>query len=186
MTKKWKNIQQDFYFVTILVLMIGVVNINLTLIGLTCFILPFYFFFRYKDKIWCKHICPRSGFFTKIISKVNLGKKPPKWLTSKNTRYGVLIYFMVFMLFAIITTVLVAMDIRNPNQQVKFLVFIKVPFIQIFDFQINDTLTNLSYSIYSMLLTSTMVGVVLGIIYRPKTWCAVCPINTLTTKNKKI
>ncbi len=182
MTKKWRNIQQDLYFVTILILLLGLININLTLIGLTCFILPFYFYFKYKDKIWCKYICPRSGFFTKIISKVNLGKKSPKWLISKNTKYGVLAYFMIFMLFAVVTTVMVAFELRVPSQQVKFLVIFKVPFLQIFEFHINDWMTNLSYSIYSMLLTSTTVGIVLGIIFKPKTWCVVCPINTLTSK----
>ncbi len=185
MTKKFRNIQQDLYFITILVLTVGIININLTLLGLSCFILPFYYFLKYKDKVWCKYICPRSGFFTKIISKINLGKKSPKWLLSKKTKYGVLAYFMFFMTFAAITTVQVAMGLREPSQQVNFLVFFEVPFTQVFEYQVNDWMTNLSYSIYSMLLTSTAIGVMLGIIFKPKTWCVVCPISTLTTKSKK-
>ncbi len=182
MTKKWRNVQQDLYFITIFTLLVGLININLTLLGLACFIMPFYFYFKYKDKIWCKYICPRSGLFTKVVSKVNLGKKSPKWLMSKYTKYGVLTYFIVFMLFAVVTTVLVSMDLRVANQQVKFLALVKIPFIQVFEYQVNDWMTNLSYSIYSMLFTSTIIGVTLGVIYKPKTWCIVCPISTLTTK----
>ncbi len=187
MTKQWKNIQQNLFFITILVLILGMININLTLIGLSCFILPFYYYFKYKDKIWCKYICPRSGFFTKVIGKINIGLKPPKWLTSKKTRYGVLTYFMLFMSFAVISTILVALGISEAKTGVKFLVLFNIPYFpQLIDITVPSWVFNLSYSIYSMLLTSTLVGVTLGVLFRPKTWCAVCPVNTLTPIKKQV
>ncbi len=186
MQKNWKNIQKQIFFITVLTLLIGIVNITFTLVGLSCFILPFYFYFKYKDKIWCKHICPRSGFFLRVVSKVNIGLKHPKWLTNKRTRYGVLIYFLSFMSFAIVSTVLVALDLKQVNEQVSFLVIFKLPYFpQLFDLTVANWVTQLSYSIYSMLFTSTLVGVILGILYKPKIWCAVCPVNTLTPIKKK-
>ncbi len=187
MKKQWNNIQKQIFFITILTLLVGLINITFTLIGLSCFILPFYFYFKYKDKIWCKYICPRSGFFLRVISKVNLGLQQPKWLTSKRTRYGVLIYFITFMSFAIVSTVLVALDLRQVNEHVSFLAFFKLPYFpQLIYFTVPDWVTQLSYSIYSMLFTSTLVGAMLGILYKPKIWCAICPVNTMTPIKKKL
>ncbi len=185
MSKHWKNIQQKLFFITVLTLLLGLINITFTLIGLGCFILPFYYYFKYKDKIWCKYICPRSGLFLKLVSKVNIGLKQPKWLTSKKMRIGVLIYFLTFMIFTVLSTILVAFDLKDAKEQVAFLVIFKIPyFIQLVSFTVPDWVTQLSYSIYSMLLTSTTIGVLLGILYRPKTWCAICPVNTLTPLKK--
>ncbi len=186
MTKQWKNIQKQIFFITLLTLLVGLINITFTLIGLSCFILPFYFYFKYKDKIWCKHICPRSGFFLRVVSKINIGLKQPKWLTSKRTRYGVLIYFLTFMTFAMVSTILVALGYKVPSEQVSFLVVFKIPYFpQLINFEVADWVLQLSYSIYSMLFTSTLVGTILGILYKPKIWCAVCPVNTLTPIKKK-
>ncbi len=186
MTKQWKNIQKQIFFITVFTLLVGLINITFTLVGLSCFILPFYFYFKYKDKIWCKYICPRSGFFLRVVSKVNLGLQQPKWLTSKRTRYIVLIYFLSFMSFAVISTVLVGLNLKPLNEQVSFLVIFKLPnFPQLINLAVPDWVTQLSYSIYSMLFTSTVVGVILGILYKPKIWCAICPVNTMTPIKKK-
>ncbi len=186
MSKQWKNIQSQLFFITLSILVLGMVNINLTLIGLTCFTLPFYFYFKYKDKIWCKHICPRAGLFTRVVSKVNIGLKVPKWLTSKKMKYGVLIYFMTFMSFAVISAVLVGMGIKDLRESVNlFVVFNINNFPQLIDFKTVDWVQNFSYSLYSMLLTSTVFGAILGILFKPRTWCTICPMNTLTPIKKK-
>ncbi|MBU3113454.1 4Fe-4S binding protein [Clostridium lacusfryxellense] len=39
---------------------------------------------------------------------------------------------------------------------------------------------HLSFRAYSMMLTTTAIGLILGFIYRPRTWCTICPVNTIS------
>ena len=42
-----------------------------------------------KGKPYCAYFCPRGGGLKKLLSKISLGKTPPKFITNKYTRYGV-------------------------------------------------------------------------------------------------
>jgi len=47
---------------------------------------------------------------------------------------------------------------------------------------------HLSFRVYSMMFTTTVIGLILGLLYKPRTWCMVCPVNTIsdiTIENKK-
>ena len=41
-------------------------------------------------------------------------------------------------------------------------------------------ITHLSYRIYSMMMTTAPLGFILALIYKPRTWCAICPIATVS------
>lgn len=41
-------------------------------------------------------------------------------------------------------------------------------------------LTHLSYRFYSMMMTTTLIGLVLAMVYKPRTWCTICPIATVS------
>jgi len=43
-----------------------------------------------------------------------------------------------------------------------------------------DFVVHLSFRIYSMMFTTTIIGLLLSWIFVPKTWCTVCPINTIS------
>jgi len=40
--------------------------------------------------------------------------------------------------------------------------------------------THLSYRFYSMMMTTTVLGLTLAIVYKPRTWCTICPIATIS------
>lgn len=186
MSRNMRNIQNNLFFVTIAVLLVGMVNITFTLVGLSCFILPFYFYFKDKDKTWCKKICPRAGMFSRLVSKVSLGKKPPKWLTGKRAKQIAVGYFAFYLLFVTFTTTRVALGLMPPVEQFRFVMVVKMPELpQLMSFSTPAWVAHLSYRIYSMLFSSTVIGVTLGILYKPRTWCAICPVSTLTPIKKK-
>ncbi|MFQ7160316.1 MAG: 4Fe-4S binding protein, partial [Ruthenibacterium sp.] len=33
---------------------------------------------------------------------------------------------------------------------------------------------------YSLMLTSTMLGILTMLVYKPRTWCVYCPMGTMT------
>jgi NAD-dependent dihydropyrimidine dehydrogenase PreA subunit len=42
------------------------------------------------------------------------------------------------------------------------------------------TLAGIGRSFWNLILITTVVGVVLGFIYAPRTWCTFCPMGTLS------
>lgn len=187
MKKQNINYQNTLFFITILFFIIGIVHISFAIIGLACFIIPFILFGIYKEKIWCKFYCPRAGLFSRIIGKISLKKKIPKFITSKRMKNGVLIYFGINMFFVLMSTLMVALGKIAPLNEIRFLIAFTLPINlpQLLTISPPSVLMHLGYRVYSIMLTSTTIGIVLGIIFAPRTWCIICPIQSLTTPQKK-
>ncbi|PKM66490.1 MAG: hypothetical protein CVU95_10940 [Firmicutes bacterium HGW-Firmicutes-2] len=179
-----RNVQNQLFFVTILFFILGIFHISLAVFGLICFILPFYQYFRYKDKLWCKYYCPRAGIFTVIFGKIGLRKKLPNWIKNGKGKEIVLYYFGVNLLFATMSTIMVSLGRIDPIDHVRFLMLFEIPIVlpQILTYSAPSPAIHLGYRVYSMMLTSTIIGSVLAFFYLPRTWCMICPIQTLTTK----
>ena len=92
-------------------------------------------------------------------------------------------YFGLSLLFIIMSTVGVARGMRPAMEYLRFLILIPLPFKipQLFDLMdLAPWLTHLSYLFYSMMMTTTFLGLLLALIYKPRTWCTICPIATVS------
>ena len=180
-----KKIQNQLFWVTLLFFIIGMIHISFSIIGLLCFITPFIQYYLYKDKVWCKYVCPRAGYFNVIIAKINVGLKPPKLFTKIGFKKAVVIYFCINLFFITMSTIMVALGRINPIEEIRFLIAISVPLQlpQLLDLVLPGYLIHIGYRIYSMMFTSVVIGTIIGILYRPRTWCGICPVNTLTSKS---
>ena len=52
-----------------------------------------------------------------------------------------------------------------------------------------DWVAQFSFGFYSLMLTSLLLGLIVMVLYKPRTWCAFCPMGTMTQgicKLKKI
>ena len=179
-----KNIQDQLLWITLLFFALGFVHMSLSLLGLLCFILPFVQYIKNKEKVWCKYYCPRAGYFNKIVSKINIGMKIPGFLKGKKLKKGVIIYFALTLFLVMMSTLMVTLGRIEPILQLRFLIVFGIPIRipQLLNLTVAPNLLHLSYRIYSMMFSSVIIGTILGILYRPRTWCTICPINTLTTK----
>lgn len=187
MTQKNVNYQDRLFFITILFFAIGFIHISFAIIGLICFITPFVLFAVYKEKIWCKFLCPRAGFLSKTLGKISLKKKMPKWITGKKIKTIVLWYFGMNLFFITMSTLAVTFGRIEPIEQIRFMILFPLPFTmpQILDLNVAAPFVHLGYRVYSVMFSSTIIGLILGFIYTPRTWCIICPIQTLTTKKVK-
>lgn len=178
-----KNVQNQLFVITILFFVLGFVHISLSIIGLLCFITPFVQYYIYKDKVWCKFVCPRAGFFNRVIAKINVGVKPPKLFNKLGFKKVIVIYFGINLFFITMSTIMVSIGRIAPIEQIRFLIAFPLPLNmpQLLELSISPVLIHLGYRIYSMMFTSVIIGSILGIIYKPRTWCVICPVNTLTT-----
>ena len=49
-----------------------------------------------------------------------------------------------------------------------------------------DWIAQFSFGFYSLMLTSTVIGLVVNTLFKPRTWCSFCPMGTMTQMICKI
>ena len=182
------------FLITILYFILGFVNIHFALLGLFCMMIPFVLLFRNKKKTWCQGYCPRANLYTrtgKVTSKYSF--KTPEFFTKGGMKWIMLSYFGISLFFIGMTTVKVAMGAVPPMNVLRFLILFKLPIEmpQMIAFASNTPwLTHLAYRFYSMMMTTTFLGLILALVYKPRTWCIICPVGTLSDtylkQNKKM
>ncbi len=163
-------------------LLLGIVNIQFGILGLLCFGIPFYMLFKTKTKVFCQQYCFRIRDF-QIINKISFfsGRVAPKSI--KNWKKIVIGYFIFAMSIVTLSTIMVAVGRATPVEEVKLLMVIPVNIPQIIDETFfSPLMLHLSYRLYSMVFTTFILGAIMASIYKPRTWCAVCPYNTIATE----
>ncbi|MDF2675944.1 MAG: putative rane protein [Bacillota bacterium] len=194
----FKNLKNNKYLfiITLVYFILGFVNIHFALLGLICMLLPFVLLIKTKKKTYCQGYCPRSNLYTKA-GKITLknSRKTPMFFIKGKMKWIMLSYFGINLFFIVMSTIRVASDFMVPLEQLRFLVVFKIPFSMVQLIEFNNVLpwiTHLSYRFYSMMLTTTTIGLILALIYKPRTWCTICPISTISevylnsTKNTKV
>lgn len=186
--KKFITHPFDFAWgITILFFLLGFVHITFSLLGLICMGLPFLLLSITKEKRWCKRYCPRASLFVNVIAKYSLKRRIPKVLTKQRTKQIVLLYFGFNLFISIMSTIMVSLGRIEPIEMLRFLIVFPISWDlpQLLNVLVPDHLLHLSYRIYSMMMTTTIIGLVFGLLYMPRTWCVICPIQTLTTVKRK-
>ncbi len=160
---------------------LGFIDIHFGLLGVFCMGIPIYLLLKTNKKTYCSGYCPRANLLTTTTKKAKFFDfKTPKAFTQGNVKWIMLTYFSINIVLMIASTVMAAKT-GNGILSVKF--FILIP-----GFSLPETLaldmpvwvTHLSYRFYSMMYSTTILGIILGIFYKPRTWCTICPINTVS------
>ncbi|XMB67113.1 hypothetical protein RI065_00935 [Mycoplasmatota bacterium zrk1] len=184
-----KYIRENQYLLSLIIVLffsLTLLNIVFSLLGVFCLIIPFIMLALSKKNIWCKYYCPRSSVLMVFLSKISLRLKPPKWLIS-NAKNILIMYFGLNLFFAVMSTIMVSVGRIPPIDYVRFMIVFRVPFDlpQFVDLETSPILLHFSYRIYSIMFSSTVIGLVLGFIYYPRTWCSVCPMKQALNYVKK-
>jgi hypothetical protein len=184
MKVEFENYQDSLFVITLLFFLVGMIHISLAMVGALCFIIPFVQYKKYKQQVWCKYYCPRAGLFSMLLSKISLKRKMPKWMTGQKIKKIVLVYFTINVFFATMSTLMVSLGRMPEMDYVRFLIVFRAPFTlpQMLDFYVPTGMIHLGYRLYSIMFTSTTIGLILGFLYVPKAWCVICPVRTLTSK----
>lgn len=105
----------------------------------------------------------------------------PRWMTTKWFRYGFLTFFMVMFAQMIFISYLVFKDARGLSETVKLLWTFKIPWS--WAYWIKDIplwISQFAFGFYSVMLTSTVLGLITNILFKPRSWCIYCPMGTMT------
>ena len=178
--KKW----YDYLWLwSILYFALGFFNILFAWLGMIDFLLPLFIAVIGGNKFFCNHLCGRGQLFTVLGSHLHCSrqKAPPKWLSSKGFRYGFLLFFLTMFGNMVYQTWRVFAGASSLRQVVKLFWTFRIPWGWAYTAgSAPDWVAQFSFGFYSLMLTSTLIGLIVMVLYRPRTWCSFCPMGNMT------
>lgn len=180
MKKHWYDY---LWIASLFYLTLGFFNILFAWIGLICFFVPILLSVFSGGKIYCNRYCGRGQLFELLGGRLGLSRKRdiPRWMRSKAFRYGFLIFFLLMFCNMLFGTYLVFAGSSSLKQVVTLLWSFRVPW----HWAYHGTLfapwvAQFAFGFYSVMLTSTVLGLVTMILFKPRSWCVYCPMGTMT------
>ncbi len=162
---------------------LGFFNILFAWLGLIDFVLPLLFAIFGGNKFFCNHLCGRSQLFTVLGKnlKCSRNKPTPKWMSSKWFRYGFLIFFLTMFASMLYQTYLVFGGASSLREVVKLFWSIKVPWGWAYTVRpAPDWVAQFAFGFYSLMLTSALIGLIVMVLFKPRSWCSFCPMGSMT------
>ncbi len=164
-------------------LILGFFNILFAWLGMLCFLIPLIIALAGGNKAYCNRYCGRGQLFSLLGGRFGLSRKHdvPAFLKSKWFRYGFLTFFMIMFGLMLFNTYLVFAGSRDLGQVVTLLWTFKLPW----HWAYHGTLfapwvAQFAFGFYSVMLTSTVLGLITMVLFKPRSWCVYCPMGTMT------
>lgn len=192
--KKRKKWYDYLWIVSAAYLILGFFNILFAWLGLICFFVPLGIALVKGNKSYCNRYCGRGQLFELLGGKFGLSRnKPvPNFLKQKWFRYAFLTFFMAMFANMLFTTYLVFANASGLREVVTLLWTFRLPW----HFAASSTalvapwIAQFAFGFYSVMLTSTVLGLITMFLFKPRSWCVYCPMGTMTQgicqlKNKK-
>jgi len=184
--KKWYDY---LWLASLLYLILGFFNILFAWLGLLCFLIPLGISAVKGNKTYCNHYCGRGQLLDLLGNKLKLSRKKdiPAFIRSRGFRYGFLIFFLIMFGNMLFTTYLVFSEAGSLKQAVQLLWTFKLPWHFAYHGTIAaDWVAQFAFGFYSVMLTSTVLGIITMVLYKPRSWCVYCPMGTMTQQICKL
>lgn len=181
--KTKKNWYDYLWIASLTYLILGFFNILFAWLGLICFFVPLIMAISGKDKTYCNKYCGRGQLFALIGGKFGLSRRKdvPKWLKTKYFRHGFLVFFFAMFFVMLFNTYLVFSGASDLKQVVTLLWIFKLPWHWAYHGTIiSNGVSQFAFGFYSVMLTSTVLGFITMILFKPRSWCVYCPMGTMT------
>lgn len=178
--KKWYDY---LWIVSLTYLILGFFNILFAWLGLLCFFIPLILSLTKHDKIYCNRYCGRGQLFALLGGRFGLSRKRdvPHWMKSKAFRYGFLAFFLIMFLQMLWNTALVFAGASDLRQAVTLLWTFRLPWHWAYHGTLfSPGVAQFAFGFYSVMLTSTVLGLVTMVLFKPRSWCVYCPMGTMT------
>lgn len=165
-----------------LYLVLGFVNILFAWLGLICFFVPLFIAAVQGTKAYCNHYCGRGQLFQLLGGKLGLSrnKNIPAWLRSKWFRYGFLVFFFTMFGNMLFSTYLVFAGVNSLREVVTLFWTFRVPWYWTNTSLVPAGVAQFAFGFYSVMLTSTLLGLITMALFKPRSWCVYCPMGTMT------
>lgn len=182
--KNKKKLWYDYMWIaSALYLVLGFFNIMFAWLGMICFIVPLAISMSKGNKAYCNKYCGRGQLLEILGNKLKLSRKKdiPGWIKSKGFRYGFLLFFLVMFGNMLFSTYLVFAAQSGVGEVVNLLWTFKLPWhFAYYGTALPLWVAQYAFGFYSVMLTSTSLGLVTMALYKPRSWCVYCPMGTMT------
>ena len=168
---------------------LGFFNILFAWLGLIDFLVPLFIAALGGGKAFCNRYCGRGQLFAQLggCKGCSANRKSPSFLASKWFRYGFLVFFLTMFGSMLLQTWQVAAGAENLKEAIKLLWLFRVPWDWAYTAgTAPDWVAKFAFGFYSLMLTSTIIGLTVMALFKPRTWCVFCPMGTMTQMICKI
>ena len=180
MKKRW----YDFLWIaSAAYLALGLFNILFAWLGLLCFFIPLVLSAATGTKAYCNRDCGRGQLFSLLGGRFGLSRRKdvPRWMKGKLFRYGFLVFFFAMFFAMLWNTALVFAGAQSLRQAVTLLWTFKLPWHWAYHGTLfHPGVAQFAFGFYSVMLTSTVLGLITMALYKPRSWCVYCPMGTMT------
>ena len=162
---------------------LGFFNILFAWLGLLCFFIPLVIAFAGGDKGYCNRFCGRGQLFSLLGGRFGLSRRAdiPRWMKSRAFRYGFLGFFLLMFFQMLWSTYLVFAGAQELRQAVTLLWTFRLPWHwAYYGTLFSPGVAQFAFGFYSVMLTSTVLGLVTMVLFKPRSWCVYCPMGTMT------
>jgi len=180
--KNKKSLWEYMWILSSIYLLLGLFNILFAWLGMLCFIIPLVISLTKGNKSYCNKYCGRGQLLDLLGNKLKLSRnKPiPKFLKTKYFRYGFLIFFLTMFFNMGFNTYLVFKGTSDLKQVLTLLWTFKLPWNFVEFSYVSPWITQFAFGFFSLMVTSTVLGIITMIAYKPRSWCVYCPMGTMT------
>lgn len=180
--KKKKHWSEYMWILSVLYLFLGLFNMLFAWIGLLCFSIPLLISLFGGGKSYCNSYCGRGQLMNMLGNKYKLSRNRPmpKFLKHNFFRYGFLIFFLTMFVNMILNTYLVFNGTYGLREVITLLWTFKLPWNFADYSAVTPWVVQFAFGFYSMMLTSSILGIVTMLLYKPNSWCVYCPMGTMT------
>lgn len=171
------------WIVTPIYLALGMFNILFAWLGMIFFCLPLLIAIFGGSKRYCNRYCDRGQFLSLLGGRLKLSRNRPTpgWMRTPAFRYGFLIFFFLMFFQMLFVTYLVGAGARDLGEFVKLFWTFRVPWQWAYHGTlIYPWVAQFAFGFYSIMLTSTLIGLIVMVLFKPRTWCVFCPMGTMT------
>ncbi|XTR36897.1 4Fe-4S binding protein [Paraclostridium tenue] len=182
MKKNKRKFKDYMWILSLTYLFLGIFNILFAWLGLLCFLIPLIISIAGGGKAYCNTYCGRGQLLNLMGSKLNLSrnKNIPIFLRSKWFRYVFLTFFMSMFFVMLFNTYLVFSGANELKEFIQILWSFKLPWNWVNTSMVSPWVAQFAFGFYSMMVTSTILGIVTMILYKSRSWCVYCPMGTMT------
>ncbi|MGI6173220.1 MAG: 4Fe-4S binding protein [Christensenellales bacterium] len=180
MKKKWN---EYLWIASLLYLLLGFFNILFAWLGILCFFIPLSIAIVKGNKSYCNDYCGRGQLFSVLSGRLGISRKKdmPRLMKSKAFRYGFLVFFFVMFFAMLWNTYLVFAGAQNLKQAVTLFWTFKLPWHWAYRGTLfHPGVAQFAFGFYSVMLTSTVLGLITMVLFKPRSWCVYCPMGTVT------
>lgn len=179
MKKHW---YEYLWIASSIYLIMGFVNILFAWFGLLCFFIPLIISLTQGNKHYCNYYCGRGQLLTLLGSQPGFSRKKdiPSWMKIGWFRYGFLVFFFIMFFNMLYITYLVFAGAGSLRQTVTLLWTIRLPWNWAYHTTVSPWVAQFAFGFYSIMLTSTVLGLITMLAFKPRSWCVYCPMGTMT------